>query len=82
MREISPSLHRLLPRVLPFMALASVCLVAATAQAQSTPAARNTRHALVIGIGEYLDPNVPALKGIPHDMLSAQRMAPALLAAE
>ena len=64
--------------VLPVLLLASCCLLAATAQAQSTPPVRNTRHALVIGIGEYLDPAVPALKGIPHDMVSAQRMAAAM----
>ena len=74
-------INRLVPHLLPIAFLAGACLLAATvatAQAQSTPAVRNTRHALVIGIGEYLDPNVPALKGIPHDMVSAQRMAAAM----
>ncbi len=67
-----------LGRLLPMAGLACTCLLAATALAQSTPAVRNTRHALVIGIGEYLDPAVPALKGIAHDMVSAQRMAAAM----
>ena len=65
-------------RLLPITILASAAVLATAVQAQSTPPARNTRHALVIGIGEYLDPNVPALKGIPHDMVSAQRMAAAM----
>lgn len=49
------------------------------ALAQNTaPAQRNTRHALVIGISEYADPAVPALKGVKHDMQSARRMAAAM----
>ena len=61
-----------------------LCLALGAAQALaqapsgSTPAARSTRHALVIGIGEYGDPNVPALKGVVHDMQSARRMAQAM----
>lgn len=39
---------------------------------------RNTRHALIIGIGEYLAPEVPTLKGVRHDMVSARRMASAM----
>lgn len=78
MRSVIPPSCRRLLKLLPMAALASACLLAATAQAQSTPSVRNTRHALVIGIGEYLDPNVPALRGIPHDMVSAQRMAAAM----
>ena len=46
--------------------------------AQTLPAERNTRHALIIGIGEYLDPDIPTLKGIRHDMVSARRMAAAM----
>ncbi len=60
------------------LALTLAAALAAPAAAQTVPAARNTRHALVIGIGEYLDPEVPALKGIPHDMVSARRMAAAM----
>jgi hypothetical protein len=49
------------------------------AAAQNTqPAQRNTRHALIIGIGEYLDPAVPTLSGVKHDMVSARRMAAAM----
>ena len=64
------------PRLL--LALALAVALAAPAAAQTAPAARNTRHALVIGIGDYLDPEVPELRGIPHDMLSARRMAAAM----
>jgi hypothetical protein len=52
--------------------------VATAAQAQPQPAERNTRHALIIGIGQYTDPEVPALKGVVHDMDSARRMARAM----
>jgi hypothetical protein len=48
------------------------------AAAQTPPAARHTRHALVIGIGDYADPDVPPLKGVVHDMDSARRMAHAM----
>ena len=60
------------------LAAALTLALTAAATAQTAPAARNTRHALVIGIGEYLDPAVPTLRGIPHDMLSARRMAAAM----
>ena len=70
--------NRRLGRLLPITILASAAVLATAVQAQPTPPVRNTRHALVIGIGEYLDPNVPTLKGIPHDMVSAQRMAAAM----
>jgi hypothetical protein len=56
------------------LAMALACPIAA----QPLPAERNTRHALIIGIGEYIDPEVPTLKGIKHDMVSAQRMAAAM----
>lgn len=39
---------------------------------------RNTRHALLIAIGEYSDPEVPRLKGTVHDIASARRMAAAM----
>lgn len=58
-------------------ALLSVTLAGAAA-AQPLPAQRNTRHALVIGIGEYADPDIPTLKGTVHDMASARRMAAAM----
>lgn len=47
-----------------------------TESAQAAP--RNTRHALIIGIGEYADTEVPRLKGVVHDMGSARRMAQAM----
>jgi hypothetical protein len=75
----SPS-PRLAAKLLALAAL--VGTLAATfpepSSAQAQPAARNTRHALVIGIGDYLDPEVPQLKGVRHDMVSAQRMAEAM----
>jgi uncharacterized protein YegJ (DUF2314 family) len=71
----------ILPLVRPFartvlaVALAA-CSLAVAAQAQ--PAERNTRHALIIGIGQYNDPEVPPLLGVKHDMDSARRMARAM----
>ena len=62
----------------PLLAALLGLALAAPAASQTAPAARNTRHALVIGIGEYLDPSVPTLRGIPHDMVSARRMAQAM----
>lgn len=61
-------------------ATAGALLLAAPARTQdpAAPEPRNTRHALVIGIGEYADPEVPALKGVVHDMASARRMARAM----
>jgi uncharacterized caspase-like protein len=51
-------------------------IVAGPAHAQSAdPAPRGTRHALIIGIGEYSDPAIAPLKGMQHDMASARRMA-------
>ena len=52
--------------------------LSSTAAAQPPPAERATRHALVIGIGEYSDPDIPALRGIVHDLASARRMAAAM----
>jgi len=52
--------------------------LAVPVSAQTLPAERNTRHALIIGIGEYLDPDIPTLKGMRHDMVSARRMAAAM----
>jgi hypothetical protein len=59
-------------------------MLAAAAAVQAQPAAnpqeaqRNTRHALIIGIGDYADTSVPRLKGVVHDMASARRMAHAM----
>lgn len=57
---------------------AALLMWALPASAQTLPAERNTRHALIIGIGEYLDPDIPTLKGMRHDMVSARRMAAAM----
>jgi hypothetical protein len=61
------------PVALPAL-LAALLAVAAPLGA----AERQTRHALVIGIGEYTDPEVPRLKGIALDIASARRMAAAM----
>lgn len=59
--------------------LAAVLGVAASAAAAQAPEpGRGTRHALVIGIGEYTDAEVPTLRGMPQDMASARRMALAM----
>ena len=57
---------RLAARLMGLAVLAATLAVAfpEPSSAQTQPAARNTRHALVIGIGDYLDPDVPPLKGI------------------
>ncbi|MDO9092444.1 MAG: caspase family protein [Rubrivivax sp.] len=52
--------------------------VPSPAAAQPAVAERNTRHALVIGIGEYLVAEIPTLHGIRHDMVSARRIAAAM----
>ncbi len=64
--------------VLLTLALPGFAQVQAQVQAQTLPAERNTRHALIIGIGEYIDPDIPTLKGMRHDMVSARRMAAAM----
>ena len=46
--------------------------------AQTPTAARQTRHALLIAIGDYADPAVEPLPGIEHDIASARRMAQAM----
>lgn len=62
--------------LLPLALLASALPVCA--QQAAAPAERQTRHALVIGIGEYSDAEIPPLKGIGHDIVSARRMASAM----
>lgn len=37
-----------------------------------------TRHALIIGVGEYDEPTIVPLKGVKHDMESATKMATAM----
>ena len=64
------------------LALALAAALAAPLRAETQPAARQTRHALIIGIGEYSDPNVADLRGIKHDMDSARRMAAAMAVPE
>jgi hypothetical protein len=67
-------------------ALTTILLALATAllplAAQAQAPDRNTRHALIIGIGEYADPEIPTLKGMKHDIASARRMAAAMAVPE
>ena len=65
-------------KALTALALTLALALALPATAQPLPAERNTRHALIIGIGEYIDPDVPTLKGVKHDLVSARRMAAAM----
>lgn len=58
-------------------ALAALALVGAAA-AQALPAQRETRHALIIAIGDYADPAIDTLPGVVHDLRSARRMAHAM----
>lgn len=62
------------------LALGGALAGPAMAQAERTdlPAARATRHALIIGIGRYADPEVPVLGGVVHDVASARQMARAM----
>lgn len=59
-------------------ALLAVSLAGSALAQAPAPAARATRHALVIGIGEYADPELPTLRGMPLDIASAKRMAQAM----
>ncbi|MFC0168157.1 caspase family protein [Pseudoduganella danionis] len=51
---------------------------ARAAEAANPAQPRNTRHALIIAVGDYMDPAIPQLKGIRHDVESASRMAEAM----
>jgi hypothetical protein len=62
----------------PALAAALLVLAGAAPAEPSPPVQRNTRHALIIGIGDYADPGVPRLRGVVHDMASARRMAQAM----
>jgi hypothetical protein len=61
---------------------AALAACSLTTLAQPQPAERNTRHALIIGIGKYSVPEVPPLLGVVHDMDSARRMARAMAVPE
>lgn len=52
---------------------------ASAPQAAALPSQpRASRHALIVAVGEYLDGNVPSLKGVGYDVDSATRMALAM----
>jgi len=53
------------------------CAQAATGAAQAAQP-RMSRHALIIAVGEYLDPTIPTLRGVGYDIESATRMAVAM----
>lgn len=53
-------------------------LASASACAQSAIEPRNTRHALVIGIGHYSDPRIPVLRGVERDMASVRQLTRAM----
>ena len=57
---------------------AALALVSAAVAWAQAPAERQARHALLIGIGDYADAEIPALNGIGHDTHSARRMAGAM----
>ncbi len=59
-------------------ALVLAALAAAGPARAEDPAPRGTRHALIIGIGEYADQEIPLLRGMPLDVASARRMAAAM----
>jgi len=59
-------------------ALALTLAALAGAQTPTAEAGRSTRHALIIGIGDYAAPDVPALRGVALDIESARRMAVAM----
>lgn len=55
-------------------ALAALCASGITVAADA-PLTVNNRYALIIGIGHYSNAAIPSLKGVQHDMGSAQQMA-------
>ena len=57
---------------------AALCGLALAGAAAAQPAERNTRHALIIAVGEYSDPQIPTLHGVKYDVDSARRMAQAM----
>lgn len=59
-------------------ALAAALLALPLAAAAADPPPRATRHALIVGIGDYAPSAtrpIPTLPGVPHDMASALAMA-------
>lgn len=40
--------------------------------------ARSSRHALIVGVGDYINPTIPQLKGIKYDIESALKMVNAM----
>jgi len=75
--SIRPPTARACARRLGSAMLVSLGLLAG-AGAQTLPSERQTRHALIIGIGAYGVAEVPPLRGVVHDVASARRMARAM----
>lgn len=65
------------PRRLAAAVLALSLLAPAFGQA-GADGGRGTRHALIIGIGEYATADAAPLRGVMHDIASARRMAAAM----
>lgn len=59
-------------------AVVQIALAQTADTAAGAPAPRNTRHALIIAIGEYGQAEIPPLPGVAHDVVSARRMAEAM----
>lgn len=57
------------------LAAMSALPLKATAANHEPPPARANRHALVIGIGNYIDPSISRLKGVVHDVENARGIA-------
>jgi hypothetical protein len=56
----------------------SAALLGGPAAHAETAPPRMSRHALIIAVGEYLDPTIPTLRGVGYDIESATRMATAM----
>lgn len=59
-------------------AVLALSLAGAAVAQSAEEKGRGTRHALIIGIGDYAPADVPALRGVTHDITSARRMAAAM----
>ncbi|MBI1891549.1 MAG: caspase family protein [Burkholderiales bacterium] len=77
MASSSKALKELLPalNILVFVGALTPALLHAQPASGKRSLSIASRHALIIGVGEYMNSTVPSLKGIQHDMDSATRMA-------
>lgn len=72
--------HRWGGRLAAWVLAAGLAALAPPSLAQTPPPAteRASRHALIIGIGQYSRAGIPTLHGVVHDMASARQMAEAM----